>query len=381
MPTTALPPPTSDRPRKPEWTPHIWEGVDAFTWARLLADNRCRVHWSKLYVAAVVTPVSAVHTALRCVQNALYAREVARTPVRHAPLFILGHWRAGTTLLHELLIADPTHSFPDYYECFAPDHFLLTGHWFPRWLWWMMPSRRPMDDVRIGWDRPQEDEFAACMLGLHTPYRRIAFPNSHPGPNRYDLEDLPPAKQREWRRRFGTLIRELNYAHPGGRLILKSPPHTARIPHLLKLFPDARFVYIARDPYVLYPSTLRMWKTLYATHGLQRPTFAGLDELVLSTFEQIDAAYVNARPLVASNRLIELRYEDLVRDPLGLLEAVYERLGLGDFDRARPHAEKHLAGVSDYATNRYELSAADAETVTRRWGDYARRYGYTVRGC
>lgn len=372
--------PTTRPARKSEWTPHIWEGVDGFTWAKLLADNRCRVHWSKLYVAFIVTPVSAVHTALRCVQNALYSSDIARTPVQHAPLFILGHWRAGTTLLHELLIADPAHSFPNYYECFAPDHFLLTGRWFPRWLWWMMPSRRPMDDVRIGWDRPQEDEFAACMLGLHTPYRRIAFPNSHPGPDRYDLGDLAPVRRRDWQRRFRSLIHELNYAHPGRRLVLKSPPHTARIAHLLELFPDARFVYIARDPYVVYPSTLRMWTTLYATHGLQRPPYPGLDERVLATFEHLDAAYLASKSMVAPNRLLELRYEDLMRDPLGELRSVYARLELGDFERARPYAEKHLANVSDYATNRYELSPADTETVTRRWGDYARRYGYPLRG-
>src|SRR5687768_18104609 len=46
------------------------------------------------------------------------------------------------------------------------------------------------------------------------------------------------------------------------RSILKSPPHTCRVPTLLRLFPDARFVHIVRDPYAVYPSTLHLWRIL-----------------------------------------------------------------------------------------------------------------------
>ena len=43
-----------------------------------------------------------------------------------------------------------------------------------------MPSRRPMDNMPAGWDRPQEDEFALCMMGQPSPYADIAFPNRPP---------------------------------------------------------------------------------------------------------------------------------------------------------------------------------------------------------
>ena len=63
--------------------------------------------------------------------RAVYGGAVARTPIRHAPLFIVGHWRTGTTLLHELLILDPRHAFPTTYQCMEPNHFLLTERLVP----------------------------------------------------------------------------------------------------------------------------------------------------------------------------------------------------------------------------------------------------------
>ena len=81
------------------------------------------------------------------------------------PIFILGHWRTGTTLLHEFMIRDERFGYPTTYECMDPNHFLLTEGLFTRWLNFLVPTHRPMDNMKAGFDRPQEDEFALCMLG------------------------------------------------------------------------------------------------------------------------------------------------------------------------------------------------------------------------
>src|SRR6516165_6010551 len=96
-----------------EWAPRIWEGFDFFAWLRLLARNRFAIHPAYWYIAVIVTFVSACHSAVRFLQVALYGNRVARTPIRHAPLFIIGHWRTGTTLLHEFLIRDLRHNYPN----------------------------------------------------------------------------------------------------------------------------------------------------------------------------------------------------------------------------------------------------------------------------
>ena len=51
---------------------------------------------------------------------------IAHTEIHEHPIFVIGHWSSGTTLLHELLVCDPRHTYPDTYACLAPNHFLLT---------------------------------------------------------------------------------------------------------------------------------------------------------------------------------------------------------------------------------------------------------------
>jgi hypothetical protein len=362
--------------KKPEWAPRIWEGCDFFAWLRLLVHNRFAVHWSCLHIAVIVTIVSFCHTMLRFVQEAIYGKRIRQTVIRHPPLFIIGHWRTGTTLLHEFLIRDKRHGFPTTYECFAPNDFLLTERLFTRWLRFLMPARRPMDNMAAGFERPQEDEFALCMLGVPSPYLTIAFPNHPPQGQEYlDFAGVRPRALARWKLVFYRFLQQLTFKNPK-RLVLKSPPHTGRIKVLKELFPGALFVHIIRDPYVVFPSTVNLWQTLYRTHGLQRPTFVGLEEHVFTTFLRLFARLEEGRRHLDPAHFHEVRYEDLVRDPVGQMRALYEHFNLGGFDAYLPHLERYLASIKGYETNRYELTPEQRAEVSRRWGEVIRRYGY-----
>lgn len=354
----------------------LWLGCDARAWFGLLARHGFAVDRSRWHVAALVSALSPFQTAMGLLQQAVYGGEVARTPIRHAPLFVLGHWRSGTTLLHELLACDPRHAFPTTYECFAPQHALLTASWLPGLLRWLSPSRRPMDNMAAGYERPQEDEFALFLLGQPSPYERIAFPNEPPDPRTLDLRGLPTRVIHQWEATFRRLMRQWTLAKGGRRLVLKSPPHSCRIPTLLKLFPDARFVHIVRDPYVVYPSTLHLWRVLYTTQGLQRPAWQDLQEYILQTFVHLYDRLEEGKLQVPPGRFHELRYEDLIADPVGRVKATYRALDLGDFEPARPHVERHVAGLKGYETNRYVLTADERTVIAERWGEVIRRYGY-----
>jgi omega-hydroxy-beta-dihydromenaquinone-9 sulfotransferase len=362
--------------KKPEWAPRMWQGADFFAWLRLLVRNRFAVHWSCLYIAIIVTFVSFGHTILRLVQEAVYAKRIRRTVIGQPPIFIIGHWRTGTTLLHELMILDERHDFPNTYECMDPNHFLLTERFFTRWLRFLMPSRRPMDNMAAGFERPQEDEFALCMLGAPSPYLTIAFPNHPPQCQEYlDFEGVRPRALARWKLVFYRFLQQLTYKNPK-RLVLKSPPHTGRIPVLREMFPGALFIHIVRDPYVVFPSTVNLWKTLYRTHGLQRPTFTGLEEHVFATFLRLHAKLDEGRRLLEPGQFYEVRYEELIRDPVGQMRALYEHFHLGGFDAYLPHLEHYLASVKGYETNRYELAPDKRAEITRRWGEVIRRQGY-----
>ncbi|HTU18051.1 MAG TPA: sulfotransferase [Gemmataceae bacterium] len=366
---------TTSQPR--EWMPHIWEGCDLFAWLRLILRNNLAISPSLWYVAFIVTFVSLGHTLLRWLQEAWYGSRLDRVPIPHAPLFIIGHWRTGTTLLHELLILDPRHTYPNTYECLEPNHFLLTEKLFTRLFRFLLPSRRPMDNIPAGWERPQEDEFALCMMGQPSLYLSIAFPNRPmQDVESLDLDGLPPRVRQAWKTAFLRFLRRLTFKD-ARRLVLKSPTHTCRIPALLELFPDARFVHIIRDPRAVFPSTVNLWKALYLAHGLQRPTFAGLEEQVFNTFTHLYARLEQSKPLLAVNRFHELRYEDLIADPIGQMQLLYERLELGGFEEYLPRLKAHLDTSSGYKTNRYpELAPELRAEIERRWGHVIRQYGY-----
>jgi hypothetical protein len=355
----------------------MWQGCNVFAWMRLLWRNHFAIHPAYLYIAAIVTVVSVGHTILRYIQEAWYGTRLDRVPLRPAPLFILGHWRTGTTLLHEMLILDERHTFPTTYECMEPNHFLLSERLLPRLLPFLMPSQRPMDNMKAGWDRPQEDEFALCMLGQPSPYLTIAFPNHPPQDQEaFDPERLPRRARASWKRVFLGFLKRVMFRDPR-RLILKSPPHTCRIPTLLELFPDAKFVHIVRDPFVVFPSTMNLWRSLYEGHGLQRPNFRYLEEHVFSTFTYLYDRLEATRRLIPPGHFHELRYEDLVADPIGEMEKLYQALGLGEFEALRPRLEKFWSEQAGYKTNRYpELADALRAKIADRWGAVIERYGY-----
>ena len=355
----------------------LWLGIDLYAWMRFLVRNRFAIGPAYWPMAALISACSVPNTVMKVLTDALFGGPVARRPMRQAPLFIVGHWRTGTTLLHELLICDPQHTYATFCQCLFPHHFLLTDRIYPRLFRTLMPRQRPMDAMEVGWDRPQEDELALALLGAPSPYVTMAFPNHPPqDQDALDVEDLPTRYRLQWKRIFSRFVRELTFRDPR-RLILKSPTHSFRIKTLLELYPDARFVHIVRDPYAVFPSTVNLWKKMY-THGLQTPRFNGLEEHVFQTFVRLYAKLEEGKRLIPPHRFHEMHYEELIRDPEGQIRLLYERLQLDRIEEALPPMRQYLARHADYQTNHYPaLTPESRAEITQRWGPIIERYGYS----
>lgn len=363
------------------WAPRLWHGMTGSAWMKLLHDNRFAITPSRIPMALGVSAASLVNSSLAAAQGTFWKRRVEAIELRDDPVFIVGHWRSGTTLLHELLAADPRHAYPDTYACLAPSHFLVSRYLVPWWLGLLMPQRRPMDNVRIGWKQPQEDEWALCLLGLPSVYRTVAFPDRlpHCSPS-LTLGDLSLEERSRWDRTFVKFLKSLMVGRDASRLVLKSPTHTARIGHLRELFPQARFVHVVRDPLSIFPSTMRLWTRLATDHGLRLPDKQQLEQYVLDTFARMYEAFETQRRRIPPERICDVHYERLVADPTGQMREVYEQLDLGDFEVARPHVERKAKASSDYRTNRYEVAAGLRQRIEDRWQDYFLRYGYPTDG-
>jgi hypothetical protein len=358
------------------WIPRFWSGITTWPWLALLARNRFAVTPRRWVMALIITLVSLLNTVLWLLQMLLYSRRIRRTEIVPEPIFVIGHWRSGTTLLHELLVLDPRHTYPDTYASFGPNHFLVSGWLFRPLLRFLLPRRRPMDNMPAGWDRPQEDEFALCNMGARSPYLTFAFPNRPPQDQEYlTLEGVSPRALARWKRKFLWFLKCLTVRNPR-RIVLKSPPHTCRLRVLLEMFPRAKFVHIVRDPFVLFPSTINLLRRMYRDQGCQYPHYRGLEEHVFRTFTQMYEVFERDRYLIPTTQFCELRYEDLVANPVEQMQRVYEQLGLGEFERVRPAIAAYFAASADYKTNRYTLSEEQRAEIARRWRDYLVRYGY-----
>ncbi len=359
------------------WIPRFWNGMSMSGWFPLLARNRFQIGVRCMVMALINTCITPVNAAFWAVQALLFGRRIARTEIKDDPIFIVGHWRSGTTMLHELLVLDERHTYPDTYQCFAPNHFLVSSWFFRRMLRLLLPSRRPMDNMAAGWDRPQEDEFALCNMGIRSPYLTIAFPNRPPQDQEYfELKDVPPEELGRWKQALLWFLKCLTLNSPK-RIVLKSPAHTFRLKTLTQLFPDARFIHIVRDPYVILPSTVNLWKRLYRDEGFQTPKYEGLEEHIFRTFSRMYRVFQRDRRLIEPSRFCEVRYEDLVADPIGQMRTIYDRLELGGFDEVLPALEKYVADQADYRTNRYEISSETRAEISRRWSAYIEQYGYS----
>jgi hypothetical protein len=357
--------------------PKLWHGMTFPIWWRLLRSHNFDVSPSRLPLALMVTLFSLNNSWLGFLQTLIYGRRIAETEIKDGPLFVIGHYRSGTTLLQELLCSDPRHTYPTTYECFSPHHFLLTEKIFSWFLNSTLPSQRLADRMLQGTDRPQEDEAAMCCLGMPSRFQRFAFPNREHGDSANPNLDLQPSETNSrWKETFESFLKAVTLRRPR-RIVLKSPQHTCRVKHLADLFPNARFVYIVRDPYVVFPSTVRLWKVIHESQALQVPDHQGLEELVLREFMEMHELVERDRKTLDESRFCQVRYEELVADPIGSLGQIYEQLELGDFQPAQQHAEAYLSMMSDYQTNKYELSDLEREQIAGRWREFIEQHGYS----
>lgn len=354
----------------------LFGGMHLAAWMRLLARNRFAISPRRIPLALGITLLATVNSLLRCWQRLRYGRRLRQVTLPDDALFIIGHWRTGTTMLHDLLALDHRHRCPTSYESLSPNHFLVSEPFARRWFRFLIPRKRPFDQMRLGFDRPQEDEVALCNLGAPSPFLTVAFPNRPAQyPEYVDLERLSRRQLRRWQVAMRGFLQSLLLRRPG-RLVLKSPQHTFRVKALLEMFPRARFVHIVRDPCVVFPSTVHFWKVMYTNYALQVPRFDMLDRQVFDTFRAMYEKLEAARPLIDPSRFFELRYEELVADPVGQMRALYAHLALDDFAVVQPAVEEYASRSKRYRTNEYQVSEETRRQIAREWSWFIEQYDY-----
>jgi hypothetical protein len=325
---------------------------------------------SQLIFSALIEP-------LRWFEKLRYRGLLRRTKLE-PPVFLLGYGRSGTTHLHNLMWKDPRFGVVSTYLSAMPAIALMGRSWLPRVFMGRMPKTRPMDNVAISLEGPQEEEMAMINLTQWAPLHFMSFPNELP--KMYDryVAELGEEEEptRMWKAAYLEVLKKAHILSGSKRLVLKTPPNTARIPALLEMFPDARFVHIVRNPYPVYRSMRNMYQKILPRQVLQELDWDLVNRWTLDAYPTLMKKYLADRSLIPKGRLVEIRYEDLEARPLAVLEDIYTSLELGDFEITRPGVEEYLATLDTYQKNEFDFPPEIVRDVNEKWGVAFEEFGY-----
>ena len=355
-------------------------GISARQWVRVLRQNNFSVDLVYAHRAILLSVGSLINSLLGLIESMIYGRQIREMSVNDSPLFVLGHWRSGTTHLFNLISRDSINfAYPNTYQVCNPSTFLTTEFVASRLLSGILPATRPMDNMAMTFQLPQEDELALCLLSLKSPYLGFCFPRNVEKLGKYlTFRNLASNEVNTWKEAFDLFMRKVSLRTGGERaLVLKSPTHTARIKQLLEIYPKARFVHIHRDPYAVFSSYQHFHNTATRYIYLQKPDRNAIDEQILTSYSTLFDAYFEDISLIPKGQFHEIRFENLENDPIKELKQMYESLTIPDFEKARPLQESYVDGLKDYKKNTFsEIDPTVREQINSRWKRSFDTWGY-----
>ena len=360
-----------------------------FILVRLALRERGKTRRRLLIRLLVRVPLAALFHASCFFLDGIFFPGLHRTSVRE-PVFIVGHPRSGTTLLHRLMCEDR--------ERFS--YFRLYELWFPSLIQKKAIRLIARLDARLGgplvrrvraWEArkfkatqgmhamgltlPEEDDFVltpSCASGwwmVMLPYLdEMDF---------YYIDEQPPARRRRLMAHYRACVKRQLYLNGAGRTHLsKNPVFCGRIESLLEAFPDARIVVAVRHPCETIPSSLKLMQGAWKYRGWDEARIRrNLDNLSAKSFHMIRYPLeVLARHPGTRHAVVD--YRDLVAEPKRTIEQVYARLGLhvtpafaGALDEEQKRARKH---ESEHHYSLGEFGLEDARIHAELAGEFAR---------
>lgn len=321
-------------------------------------------------------PTSLLSEIFVIVEKLKFGKKIRQIQIEKPPVFIIGHWRSGTTLLHQLIFLDGQFTAPTVVQTVLPEHFLFsTKYWVPV-LNKMMPRKRPMDEVEMRPLDPMEDEWALIRLGAPTPCLKVFFPSPDGKFLTGTDEFIPEGKNLViWKKNYLELLKKITLLTQK-QIVLKNPYNTPRIAILAEMFPGAKFIHIVRDPYKIIPSAINMWNIVSGENafksGWKMPTTEETAIIVNEFWRSVNQNRKN----LSDDQYATVRYEDLEKDPILELKRIYEQLGFTFTSMLETSITQFMQEKKNYRKNFFELSPAEKNSITAVLIDYMKFYGY-----
>ena len=346
-----------------------------------------------LFRLLVRVPLVALFHAICFFLDGILFPGLHRVEVR-SPVFIVGHARSGTTLLHRLMNEDGDR-FSSFmlYELWFPsllqkkvirllgacDRRFLGSRIARRLKAWEDRVFGPTNHIHhMSLTTPEEDDFIltdSCASGWWIylfPYMgQLDF---------YYIDQHPPRRRQRLMRFYKDCIRRQLYLNGPEKMHLsKNPTFSGRIETLIETFPDARFVVPFRNPYDTIPSLLKMLEVSWSGRGWSTER---MQQSLRTVAHQSFHTYTY--PLEALGRHPGVKhaivdYAELVREPKRVVEEVYRQLGFpvtpaftAALEREQQRAKKHESTFT-YTLEEFGLQRDEIYTAL---SDLFERYGW-----
>lgn len=292
------------------------------------------------------------------------------------PVFIIGHWRTGTTYLQKLMSFDENFVTPTLFHTFIPKGFVNSYRFYKPIMKYALGENRPFDNMKAGMDEPQEDEFALLRLSGYSPLNKLIFPES----SKYFLLDnveFTPFKGslNDWEKSIDFFYKKLSFVYYK-RLLIKNPFHSMRIDFLKKKFPKAKFIHIYRNPLDVVPSTMKMWSIVGSNNEMNGKWSSPKCEEVAEFYDFLLRKVHADLMKLPKDDYTEIAFEEIESDPAKAIKKIYDSLGISYSEAYLGRIIQFVDNNSDYQKNRYSISNEDAEIVRSKMKQHMIRYGY-----
>lgn len=317
---------------------------------------------------------------LKKFQDARYRQQLADYERDIEPVFILGHWRSGTTFVHNVLAQDPHFAYTTTYQTVFP-HLMMWGQpFFKKTMSWLMPDKRPTDNMELNVDLPQEEEFALSNMMPYSYYNFWYLPhNMLEYCDRFlTMKTATEEERRIFQETFIQLKRISLWNTGGTQFLSKNPPHTGRIREILEIYPKAKFIYLIRNPYTVFESTRSFFTNTILPLQLQKIPLEEMENNILEIYTRLYRTYEEEKKLIPEGNLIEIKFEDFEADPLAMTEKIYETLNINGLEDALPDITAYLEKKKGYKKNAYKYDPRTIELVEKHWSYALKQWGYSL---
>ena len=332
------------------------------------------------HVAAIALAMGVLRLPFTLAEAGFASAAIPRPGTYPAPVFIVGHWRSGTTHLANLLSRSGAFGILSPMAVGLPAEALGLGRIARPFVEQFLPTHRLIDEIALRSDMPQEDELAmanlstlSCQHGIYTPDRLIeAFDRGLFG------TDVGADAHARWARTLERYVAKMTWAAGGRPLLIRNPASSTRIAAIHAIWPDARFIHIHRDPHAVFGSSVAMFGTLLRELAIGPTRGADPRALVRHVYPRLVSALLEASETVPPSAFVSVSHEALSRHPLETVAAIADAIGL----------DHHMDGnraMADYATahrrtpRTHVLTDADRRFLDGH-RDLVRRLGYGADG-